>query len=316
MLAKLNRALGHIPYAVCGQAAMRAWGYTLGPAPMHVSIVCAEHSKEVVRSWAAVHGSVLDRAKPNIIGLPTADGQIRKVRIKYLHSAAFEALEITRPPRIGEFESPNVLGLASMLDQFALAYVFDQRARVDTKVRKAIGRDIFWILNRIMECPSVRLGPQNVPHVLESLFWDVFTAEHPHSPALFARAGLVLSLVGRENEGMPPPSATAHVHWGAERGTRHDAAVGQTMSSVWMTPALGDGRSTSNVGFSSNANRRLARGSPAQVSAWANTPLQRRHASRCTMDRGVRHISSMCSIASSAIVTRAPVENGIVHIDS
>jgi len=174
----LDRAFSHIPYAICGRAAMHAWGFD-GAPPRRVSVMCPTHSKEVIKSWAAANGAHLDPDRPELVGVETADGEVRKVRIKYLDTADFETLRIAQPRlplrrsalvgRPGDYANfyehaaaaarrdtkpyaePRVLALESMLDQAALAYKEDRRAQKSASARRSIGQDALWIVRRLAD---------------------------------------------------------------------------------------------------------------------------------------------------------------------
>jgi len=182
MFDALEAAFSHIPYAICGRAAMHAWGFD-GTPPKRVSVICPAHCKDSLRGWAAANGAYLDPSCPELIGIPTVDGEVRKVRVKYLDTADFEALRIVQPRlpfvqsgivgRPGNYDhfyedciaaakiehkrfvEPRVLSLASMLDQAALAYKSDRRAQTGPCVRSSIGQDALWMVGRIAELLSV-----------------------------------------------------------------------------------------------------------------------------------------------------------------
>ncbi len=79
----------------------------------------------------------------------------------------------------------------------------------DDNLRAALGNDIFWLLAQMAQKqPKPITTLDMVPHVADSLFWDVFTAEHPDSPVLFANAGLFLPCCGDECAAAALPSDT------------------------------------------------------------------------------------------------------------
>ncbi len=84
---------------------MAAWGLQPGsgaPPVRHVSVLCPDHSKEVLRAWAVTAAdAVVDAADPTALGIETPeDGVRRAVKIRYLGSAEFGQSE-RGPPAAG-----------------------------------------------------------------------------------------------------------------------------------------------------------------------------------------------------------------------
>ncbi|KAI1803607.1 hypothetical protein F4811DRAFT_553685 [Daldinia bambusicola] len=144
-------ALEHVPYAICGLAALADHGFAARPVA-RVSILCAAHAKDVVKAWLAAGGY---EAYADSVGIPVppaaaaaaggrersrskygygsggygsgsgsggagagSGSKICRVRIKYLDEG-FERLERVR----SRVSDAWVLGLASQLDHAAAGYV-------------------------------------------------------------------------------------------------------------------------------------------------------------------------------------------------
>jgi hypothetical protein len=210
VLAAIGSAFYHVPYAVSGRAAMHAHGF-VGRTPTHVSILCPEHSKNVIKSWAAVAGMVLSSDSPDQVKIKTSDGRMWRVRFKYV-SSRFDELEtvglgITR-----------VLGLASLVDQVAKAWVYTKNPETEFPSLK---RDMFWLLEKIVEKRKRNGGmltAGQVPGVLNPLFWDVFTCVHPEAATMFAQAGLEQRPDTSQSDGLRGGD------WIANHSKRHDVA--------------------------------------------------------------------------------------------
>jgi hypothetical protein len=189
VLDTLGRVLNHVPYAVCGLAAMAAYGFT-GRAPTHVSIMCPDYSKDVIRSWAAAAGLVLfDEGAPDMFGLRTTDGRLRRVRLKYIDPEGFEVLRTVAATASDGGTGARVLVLPALVDHVAKAYIAERDPRRNLPVLEG---DVLWLLRRIAEDadPRQRLTAEQVPHVANPLFWDIFCCTYPDATELFARAGL------------------------------------------------------------------------------------------------------------------------------
>lgn len=220
IVAALSEGLHHIPYAICGRAALLLHGNT-DRLPRHVSFFVPSASKDVLRSWAAsTPNFLLDPYRKDFLAVRTRDGELRRIRIKFLPARDFDRLRIAHP-RVrcadGGEVRPPVIGLASLLDQVALGYWSNRRA-YEASVRSMIAGDLFWVLGRVIGDGSgsgvggERLSWGVCPNVGNPLFWDVFGAAYPEAEGLFRAAGLVVpkgdgvefdaSALGREEKSM------------------------------------------------------------------------------------------------------------------
>ena len=122
VLARLSEQLGHIPYAVSGLAAMAVYGIA-GRRPRHVSVVCAEHSRDNMLSWARAKG--LEVSGDDSIWIAgSAEGasgtpRRRRVRIRCLSGAGFDALARVPIAQTGG----HVLALPELMELAATAWL-------------------------------------------------------------------------------------------------------------------------------------------------------------------------------------------------
>ncbi|KAI0409831.1 hypothetical protein F4802DRAFT_3090 [Xylaria palmicola] len=226
----IHDALGHVPYAICGLAALV--DHRLARRKINkISIICPQESKDNVKSWAATRGYVV---YGDSIGLPTSRGLVRRVRIKYAERG-FEGLERVRSS-LGD--EAVVLSPASQLDLVALAYL-DSRRRGEERALATAGTDLLFCLERVAT-RRIHLDPRFLPTFLGEEFFGDFTARFPGARSEMARAGIdISSVLARHN------AATAiREHdevletFGAPRGsqqqafTNHQGAGGQSREPV------------------------------------------------------------------------------------
>ncbi len=151
--------LEHVPYAVCGRAALVDHGLSMRRA-RQVSILVPAHSKDVVAGWAKSSGWVVVQDNSGsknknataggeggagiFVGIPLAtDGSLRQLRVKYLASSSssssssgngggdrdgddnerFDRLERVRSRLRGAGAGAWILGLTSQLDHLAAAWL-------------------------------------------------------------------------------------------------------------------------------------------------------------------------------------------------
>ncbi|KAF6805494.1 hypothetical protein CMUS01_14604 [Colletotrichum musicola] len=227
VLYRIGMIFSHCQYAVCGTAAMTAYGFT-ARRPAHVSIVCPAYTREVVMSWAAAAGLQTYPEDPDAFGVATAAGDTYKVRVKYLatdDNHRFDRLE-TMCMRVGEDDTlTQVLTLPALVNQIAMAYV-DERWGAD---RDVLAGDVAWLLRRICEDGTglQRLEGARIPGVREPAFWLGFSTAHPVTAGLFYDAGfrpclescppceLDVDMIreSREPQTQVETSASRHVHF-------------------------------------------------------------------------------------------------------
>ncbi|KAK3395341.1 hypothetical protein B0T20DRAFT_31854 [Sordaria brevicollis] len=86
LLTQLEKALQHIPYALCGRAALYVWGYrslSVTP-PEKVSIICPDGNEEILLSWAKTQGwtSVVSSLRGCSFEVPLGNGKSKEVNVK------------------------------------------------------------------------------------------------------------------------------------------------------------------------------------------------------------------------------------------
>ncbi|KLU86084.1 hypothetical protein MAPG_05103 [Magnaporthiopsis poae ATCC 64411] len=224
-----DKAMRHTPYAVSGMSALAAWGYT-AKCPRHVSVVVPAYSKDTILSWAKPAGFETFASRPDLLGVPTADGKFRRIRLKYIESCDDDGwgdfrsvrLPIFMPPALANSNrsteegdmtetTPVVLQLPTLFNLAACSFVSDA-ARRSSNMRSNIARDIFWILGRMADrAPGEEgtgpLTPDAAAMLTDKDFWREFTFAFPKAPGLFTRAGMSSSLVEEmtaEAEGRQP----------------------------------------------------------------------------------------------------------------
>ncbi|KAK0734666.1 hypothetical protein B0T26DRAFT_762096 [Lasiosphaeria miniovina] len=180
-LDTIDRALSHLRYAVSCDAALAVWGFS-ERLPTHVGILCPADTRSVIHGWARTSGWHLFERQPDVMGVPTPGGQVRKLRIQYVDADVFDALG--RVATAGDGDGDSTEQQTTLGD---------------------ITRTIFWLLHRIADdgCgdddvhpkPAAlaglgsieRLAPETAPNMVAERFWIPFTAAHPESLALFER---------------------------------------------------------------------------------------------------------------------------------
>ncbi|KAI1138132.1 hypothetical protein F5Y05DRAFT_418989 [Hypoxylon sp. FL0543] len=194
LFATIHTILEHVPYVICGLAALVDHGFTARRVT-GVSLLCPAYAKDNVRAWLAARGH---DAYADSVGIPVADGaRLCRVRIKYTDEG-FEKLERVRSSASAAW----VLGLASQIDHAAAGYVdhwrrlrrledegkSEGRGRAEQALQ-TIARDIFWCLDKAARTRH-RLDPRFTPTLLGEEFWAPFTARHDEARTEMARAGI------------------------------------------------------------------------------------------------------------------------------
>ncbi|KAK1566364.1 uncharacterized protein LY79DRAFT_674777 [Colletotrichum navitas] len=160
VLHRIGQTFCHVQYAVCGAAAMVAYGNN-ACCCTHVSIVCPAYAGDVIKSWAAATSDML--VYPVDMGFG-ADRALTKI-----------------------------LTMPALVDRIAAAYVlgFGGSATEEVCLDDVAG-DLTWLLSRICEDdrPEQQLTSQGVPAIRSPEFWIDFTSAHPGLPGLFYDAGL------------------------------------------------------------------------------------------------------------------------------
>ncbi|RYP55702.1 hypothetical protein DL771_012443 [Monosporascus sp. 5C6A] len=206
--------LEHIPYALCGRAALVDHGLSTRKAKQ-VSILVPACSKEVVTGWAKSSGWVVSEgAKGVFVGIPLGrGGDVRQLRIKYLEDDRFEQLERVRS-RLSS--AAWVLSLTSQLDHLCAAWLDHLKQGEAATATKAsnnntdngsttkknshemplqeVARDIFWTLDE-MARSRARPDPRFLPTLQGEGFFAAFTEWYPKARVEMARAGVDVAAV-------------------------------------------------------------------------------------------------------------------------
>ncbi|KAI1827212.1 hypothetical protein F4861DRAFT_437671 [Xylaria intraflava] len=180
----LHEALSHVPYAICGLTALIDHGFTRRQAN-RVSILCPQESKNNIKAWAAARGYP---TTADSLGLPSHDGSLRRVRIKYIDTG-FERLQRVR----SRLSNATVLSPMSQLDNVAAGYL-ENRRRGDTRAVETVSKDLFWCLGYITT-HRVRPNPRLLPTFLGEEFFADFTASYPEARPAIALAGIDVAAV-------------------------------------------------------------------------------------------------------------------------
>ncbi|OTA68452.1 hypothetical protein K449DRAFT_308691, partial [Hypoxylon sp. EC38] len=190
----IHNTLAHVPYVICGLAALVDHGFTARRVS-RVSLLCPAYAKDNVRAWLAARGY---DTFADSVGIPIVDGAVvARVRIKYTDEG-FDGLE-----RVRSSVSPAwVLGLASQIDHAAAGYVDHWRKlqklrdegdgedqRKIESAMQTIARDIFWCLDKAARTKHW-LDPSLLRTLLGEEFWAPFTERHEDARTEMARAGI------------------------------------------------------------------------------------------------------------------------------
>ncbi|KAI1752700.1 hypothetical protein F4782DRAFT_546330 [Xylaria castorea] len=180
----IQATLGHVPYAICGLAALIDHGLTNRQAN-RVSLICPQPCRKNVMAWAATKGYEVHAGS---IGIPTGDGLVRRVRVKFVERG-FEALQRVR----SSCSNATVLSIASQLDNVAAGWL-DNKRRGDERALRVIASDIFFCLDRIA-ARRERVDPKYLPTFLGEAFFADFSSRYMEARPGMARAGIDVSAV-------------------------------------------------------------------------------------------------------------------------
>ncbi|KAI0457452.1 hypothetical protein F5B21DRAFT_94724 [Xylaria acuta] len=180
----VHATLAHVPYAICGLAALIDHGLTNRRAN-RVSIICPQPCRKNVIAWAATKGYDVHA---DSIGIPTRDGLVRRVRVKFVERG-FEALQRVR----SSCSTATVLSIASQLDNVAAGFL-DNKKRGDERALGVIASDIFFCLDRVA-ARRERVDPRYLPTFLGEAFFADFTSRYVKAGPEMARAGIDVGAV-------------------------------------------------------------------------------------------------------------------------
>ncbi|KAJ5011799.1 hypothetical protein K4K57_005137 [Colletotrichum sp. SAR 10_99] len=149
VLHRIGHVFSHVQYAVCGTAAMVAFGFDRRK-PTHISIVCPSHTRDVLASWAVAGGMALYPSKPNEIGVPV-DGDTWMIQVKYLETDdnhRFERLDACHFNFGCNDVTTAVLTPAAQLEQIAQVYI-NPRYNQSWRYKERLGGDAIWLLEQM-----------------------------------------------------------------------------------------------------------------------------------------------------------------------
>ncbi|SPO02375.1 uncharacterized protein DNG_05048 [Cephalotrichum gorgonifer] len=146
----LGENLAHIPYAVTGVACLIMHGFG-GRLPTHVSVLCPEHCKNVMRSWAAARGVVLYPTEKEFgVLLAGEKSHVRRVRMKFVSEEGFAGIETVY------MRKGRVLSLTTLVDVLAEEFMEMTGDRTG-EGRLLLGGGIIWAAERLVE-----MGPEGL----------------------------------------------------------------------------------------------------------------------------------------------------------
>lgn len=190
----VGRLIPHLPFAVCGRAAMVYYGHQ-EHRPSHVSVVCPEGAAAILVGWVRACGLRPSTHFPRAlyVATPHHDGAgLGCVRV--LACRDFDRLgRVRRGP-----SAAPVLTLPHMANRAAVRFCEALEAGDEPALRAA---DILWMLRRIIEDGSVEqlLTLDRAPVFASAAFLDPFARRYPEAVSLMREAGLALrSLPGFE----------------------------------------------------------------------------------------------------------------------
>lgn len=194
VLDTIGRIFAHgTPYCISGQAALAYYDTeeSLSP-PDHVSLLCPHYARHNVRCWAIAHGMQAIRTSPGSFAVPTSDGKLRRVRVKFLDNEVYHRIETIQAGTFGT----NIMTLPSLSNLIARCYTKELKTRGPSLSRQdAYAREMRWVLRYMarQQDERHRLLPHRATEILVPDFWIPFSLAYPDTVPLFARAGLVVS---------------------------------------------------------------------------------------------------------------------------
>ncbi|KAK3180836.1 hypothetical protein K4F52_007794 [Lecanicillium sp. MT-2017a] len=182
----LGEVFDHIPFAVCGVAAMVYYGYDKFSLN-RVSILCPSQSAEVILCWARSRGMPLFTGDPNLFGFKLGDGRVCFVRVRTYSSGSFDDLGVVH---LGPSRTP-VLSIPCLVNQFAKDYI-GKLDEISPEMQRRYAKDIMWMLDRMgqLSAPEQTFTPKHASWVLTRGFWLPFTLSFPEMIDAFSAAGL------------------------------------------------------------------------------------------------------------------------------
>ncbi|KAL2161739.1 hypothetical protein VTH06DRAFT_8301 [Thermothelomyces fergusii] len=234
LLDSFDRALSHTHYAVCGHAALVAWGYRPDPA----SLSARMPPQQAILAWArAVGWAVYAPDGPascpsprgvaaagggggggggEVIGVPVPGSSPAVVvgfRLRTVDDAAWSRLGRVRPRDAGL--PAQVLAVPTLLDEMARAWYACavRRGELGSARERYVAGLVFWFLRRLAEDAQrgrrAPLTPRDLPVLTCRRVWSAFVGRYHGARALLASCGLYPAADAAEDAdegGSPKPS--------------------------------------------------------------------------------------------------------------
>ncbi|KAK2026181.1 hypothetical protein LX32DRAFT_509060, partial [Colletotrichum zoysiae] len=190
VLHRIGQTFSHVQYAVCGAAAMLAYGNNARGCT-HVSIVCPAYARDVIKSWAAAASDMsVYPGEPDIIGVADKDGDVWTVKIEPM---PYDEKLCTVDMGFGaDGALTKILAMPALVNRIAAAYALGVCGSAAGEMcSDDVADDLIWLLSQICQDdrPEQQLTMQSVPAVRSPAFWIDFASAYPRLPGLFYDAG-------------------------------------------------------------------------------------------------------------------------------
>ncbi|KAI1209609.1 uncharacterized protein F4807DRAFT_467522 [Annulohypoxylon truncatum] len=218
LLDNIHATLAHIPYAICGLAALNDYGY-FARRLNAVSLVCPTYAKDNVHGWLRTKGY---DTYDDYFGIPVGErgyggegATVYRVRVKWVNDEGFAKLERVKSSTSDAW----VLGLTDQIDYAAMGFMHQLGqveelkanakkqeegptqaqavARAESRLRMA-AQDILWCLDKAARTRH-RLDPEALPTLLGEECWTAFTTRFERARTEMARAGIDVAAVLRRH---------------------------------------------------------------------------------------------------------------------
>ncbi|KAG7044324.1 Mov34/MPN/PAD-1 family protein [Colletotrichum scovillei] len=191
ILHRLGSTFSHVQYAVCGDAALIAYGHGSRSAS-HVTIICPAYAQEVMKAWAAATSGMLNYpGESDTLGVSDEEGQVWPVKMRTMaFERSFETLPTVSLCLGDDSSSTTILTMPALVNEIALSYVVDRHIEEEGFLDE-LAVDLVWLLQSIIEdgSPEQTLNAQDAPAISNPIFWYDFTDAYPELAGLFYDAG-------------------------------------------------------------------------------------------------------------------------------
>ncbi|KAK1722419.1 uncharacterized protein BDZ83DRAFT_721378 [Colletotrichum acutatum] len=191
VLQRLGSTFSHVQYAVCGDAALIAYGHDTRSVS-YVTIICPAYAQEVMKAWAAATSGMLNYpGEPDTLGVSDEEGQVWPVKMRTMaFERSFETLPTVSLCFGDDSSSTTILTMPALVNEIALSYVVDRHIEEEGFLDE-LAVDLVWLLQNIIEdgSPKQTLNAQSAPAISNPIFWYDFTDAYPELAGLFYDAG-------------------------------------------------------------------------------------------------------------------------------